>query len=396
VTGVGSQEAVTTPNAVQVITPASIASAEAVGTSQLNQEIVVTGIATAESVQGPGVAQLISVSSIGTAEALGSVQLDLTYTIATSSIFDDGYGTAQLNLEVTPSGLGTEEVVTTPGVTSRITPDSVASGEAHGALTLAYIIAPAGFGEAVVGTAQLNQFIAAVGGIASEEAVTAPLMVSKIAVAAVSSGEAVGVTQLTQNIHVESIAEVTAIGQPTMEGLIAPAGIAPGDMGTAKVVSIISPASVASAEAVPSAITVHQTLHAVGISVPQDVLVVHAPGIFTKNNIAVPGFESSFVGPHTQLRLTIAPTGAVSTSQVGASVVARHLHQTAIPSAEAVTSPAIVTGPVFASVSGIQTNEIIGSIGLFDLDTAVRDIIPINDTTPDVSPVFDAVIESVF
>ena len=181
-----------------------------------------------------------------------------------------------------------------------------------------------------------------------------------------------------------------------MRAYITPAGIAPGDTGTSKVVSVISPASVASSEVVPSAIPIHQTLHAGNISVPRDVLVVRAPGIFTQNNIAVPGFESSFVSLNARMRLTIAPDGTASASQVGGSVVARHLHQTAVDSEEAVTPPVIIVGPVITLVSGIQTNEIIGSIGLFDLDTAVVDIIPINDTTPEVDPIFDAFVESVF
>ena len=239
---------------------------------------MVTGIATAESVQGPGVVQLISVSSIGTEEAIGSVQLDATYTIDVDSIFDDGYGSVQLNLEVTPSGLVTEEAVTAPNAVQVITPAGIASAEAHVAPVMAHIIAPAGIVPFdSIPAATVNQHIAVVGGIASEEAVTAPLMAIKIAVAAVSSEEAVGSTKVTQNIHVGGIAEFTTPGIPTMRAYITPAGIAPGDTGTSKVVSVISPASIASSEVVPSAIPIHQTLHAGNISVPRDVLVVRAP-----------------------------------------------------------------------------------------------------------------------
>jgi len=131
---------------VQLISPSSIASAEAFGTLKVNHIIKPTGIASAEAFGTATVTQvqIISPTGIASAEAFGTPQVNLIITSVGAIASSEAFGTATLQLYLKPTGIASAEAFGTPTTVMIVEPVAIASSEAFGTLTLEIYIKPTG------------------------------------------------------------------------------------------------------------------------------------------------------------------------------------------------------------------------------------------------------------
>lgn len=241
------------PTAAQTVSPSAIATGEAFGTAQLNQQVVASGIATAEAfgtskvnqsivaaaitsaeafgtaelTQGVG-GQTVTASAIDSEEALGTPQLNLKISpdaIASTETF----GTSKLNLQLNPTGIQTAEALGAPSANFTISMSGIASTETFGSPALGLMISPSGIASAEAsGTAQLNLQVSPTG-ISSEEAFGTPELPSGgITPSGIASLEAFGTPKLNRTLPAGSIASAEAFGNPTVyDYLYAPEEPAP-------------------------------------------------------------------------------------------------------------------------------------------------------------------------
>lgn len=150
---------------LQTVTPGSIASSEAFGTTQLNLTVAPTAIASAE--------------------AFGSLIITTpqTQTITPTGIASDqAFGNTTLGLFLKPSAIASGEAFGTHAVRAVIGPIGIASGEAFGSTNVAgeQFISPTGiFSRQAFGSTKLWLGIpqtVVVSGIASQERVSEPLI----------------------------------------------------------------------------------------------------------------------------------------------------------------------------------------------------------------------------
>ncbi len=234
--GITTAEAFGTAQLNLKIFPTAKATDEAFGTARVNQTISGAGniagaeaFGTAELTQGVG-GQTISPSAIASAEALGTFQLNLKiYPSAKAS--DEAFGTASVNQRVAPSGIASEEALGTPAVHLKVSASSIASAEAFG-------------------TAQINLKLSP-SGIASTETHGSPQVNLKVSPAAIASAEAFGTCSVSSGgIQATGIASEEAFGTASLNLKIAPSSVDPAEaFGTLKLNLLISPTGISSAEA---------------------------------------------------------------------------------------------------------------------------------------------------
>jgi hypothetical protein len=200
-----------------VVEPSGIASAEALGTPQINLTIEPSGIVGAEAFGSHNVAkdQVVEPGGVASAEALG---------------------TPKVNLEVQPSGVGSAEALGTPKVNLTVEPSSIAGAEAFGSHSII-----------------MEQFVEP-GGIESAEALGEPTAAFVVQPSGVAGAEAFGTHNVAKEQFVEpgGVASEEALGTPQVNLTVEPSSIAGGEaFGTHSVIAeqFVEPDGIVSAEA---------------------------------------------------------------------------------------------------------------------------------------------------
>ncbi len=188
-----------------IVSPGSVASAEAHGSTKINLTVSPTGIASAEAHGSTTISsaspQTISPTGIASVEAHGSTKINQS--IAPTGIASgEASGSPQINLQVRPNGITSGEAHGSPTVNRTLSPTSIASGELHGAPKVNLTVSPAGIPSAEV---HGNTTVSAAGGaqtisptgIPSAEAHGSPRLEVRISPTGIPSLEIHGLLSIT-------------------------------------------------------------------------------------------------------------------------------------------------------------------------------------------------------
>lgn len=283
--GIASAEAIGSPTfslgaggSLQTIGPASIASAEAFGTSKANLRAVASAIVSGEAFGSLRSRLYAKPTGIVSAEAHGSSKLNRN--AKPSGIASaEAHGGARLGLRALPSGIATGEAHGSPKLNRMLAATAIASGEAHGAARLALRVLPNGLpsaasfgspsatagGVTIVpgGIASANAFgavlatsggtVIAPSGVASALAFGSSRLAMRVAALGVPSSAAFGTLRTSLRLLPSGVASATAFGSQRLRMGVSPAGIASiGAFGGPAILAgmvTIAPSSIASREA---------------------------------------------------------------------------------------------------------------------------------------------------
>lgn len=212
--------------AVVSVSPGGVASAEALGTAQLNQNVTPAGVASGEAIGAASLAlNLSALGAVASAEAGGTPSLGLSLAALGQIATAEALGAAVLApgaVAVSPSGIGSSESVPAPLLTTftQIAVSGIASAENVPVPVLAALgtIAPSGVASAEAVPSPVLTSLAQVlpGAIGSLEAVGSPNVIAVVTPAGVGSAEALGSPALAETVAPSGIASAAALGQPTV------------------------------------------------------------------------------------------------------------------------------------------------------------------------------------
>lgn len=218
--GIATQEAVSDPELLNivVIIPFAITSVETFGNCEIDILFRPDSILSLENVPSPVIVRYVLPNSILSNENIGFAELDITYTISTSSIgSQEAFGTFRtlLNLDIT-DGIATEEAFGDPIAFYSLSPSGILSHEEFGiaALSAKKTLATSGIVSAqAFGTAKLNRNIF-VNSCLSSENLGVPEIVSRnvCAPSGITTGEALGSHVLNLTVVTNSIATSVQLG----------------------------------------------------------------------------------------------------------------------------------------------------------------------------------------
>jgi|GEM_PF-5250404 len=272
---------------------------------------------------------------------------------------------------VTPASIRSSEalgaVTVTPGAAT-ISPVGIASSEQLGAIaaTSAFTVAPTGIPtNEAVGTVQATVITAVnPAGITSSErfGAVAVTSVATISPASIPSSEAVGTALAEQALTANGIAPGERFGAITVTQIISPTGIASSEqLGTSVTTLFIAPAGIASEQRVGIAL-IGQAIAAIGIASSERLgIATVTPGTATIAPAAIPSAEqhgTSLVA--VAQPQTISPASITSAEAFGTTAVAQALAVTAIPSTERFGNATVTPGTVTISPAGIPSGQAFG------------------------------------